>query len=60
MITLIVELTDEQAHALAQFYKRISWWTFREHAPNDTEANAARDALYALSKELAEAGYNPR
>lgn len=55
MITLTVELTDEQAHALAQFYKRLGWSTLRDHAQTDDEANAARDALYALSKELAEA-----
>lgn len=54
------ELSDGEAHALAQFVKRIGWSEIRENAADETEAYVMRDALAALRRGLAEAGFAPR
>lgn len=53
-------LPDRQALALAQLVKRIGWTEMRQNAVDDDEAYEIRDALGALAKALAEAGYSPR
>lgn len=58
--TITVELPLDQAEALAQFVKRVTWTEIRACAVDDKEAYEIRAALSALAKGLAEAGYAPR
>lgn len=58
--TITVELPIDQAEALAQFVKRVSWSAMRACAVDDKEAYEIRAAFSALAKGLAEAGYAPR
>lgn len=63
MKTVIIsglELSTDQAWALAQFVKGLSWDGMRACAVNDEEAYQIRDAIYQLQKALAEAGIEPR
>lgn len=60
MVTITIELTDEQADAYAQHCKRIGFNECRALAINDDEAYLARDAIYNIREQLALAGYNPR
>ena len=55
-----IELTDEQAWALAQYLKRIGYTSYRAHAASDTEAWQMSNAVDALRIALADAGVNPR
>ncbi|MDO6747171.1 DUF7706 family protein [Gilvimarinus sp. 1_MG-2023] len=59
-ITLSVELTHEQAQALALFCKRAGFMEFSHNASSEPEAYAMRDAQMAVGASLAKAGYNPR
>lgn len=58
--TVKLELDAGHAWALAQLVKRIGWAEIRGNAQDDTEAYDMRDAVEALAKELAAAGYAPR
>jgi hypothetical protein len=49
-----------QAIALAQFVKRVTWSEIRSCAVDDDEAHLIRDAIEALQRALAEAGFSPR
>ena len=60
MTTITVELTDDQAWALAQFLKRVGWQEWRANAVDDAEAYQMREACEAMQRALAEAGNNPR
>ena len=55
-----LELTDDQAYALAQFVKRVGWQEWRQNAVDDDEAALMREAFGQLARTLAEYGYAPR
>jgi hypothetical protein len=57
---ITIELTDEEAQALAQYLKRYIWTDVRQSAANDEEAYLMRDAFNAMQYALAGAGYSPR
>ncbi len=59
-ITLSVELTHEQAQALALFCKRVGFMEFSHNATSEPEAYTMRDAQMAVGTSLARTGYNPR
>jgi hypothetical protein len=59
-VQIMVNLTDIQAEALAQFVKRIGWSEIRQNATGDDEADEMRDCLGVLQKALQEVGYAPR
>ena len=58
--THTIELHLVEAHALAQFVKRVGWSEFRVNAVDDAEASEIRAAVDALQRALAEAGFAPR
>lgn len=58
--SIVVELPDEEAQALAQFVKRVGWYEVRENAANEEEAHMMIASLNKLRRGLAEAGYCPR
>lgn len=55
-----IELTDQEGWALAQFAKRSTFDTFRQCAEDNEEAQRMIDAIEAVRKGLAEAGWAPR
>lgn len=59
-ININLQLTDEQAMALAQFVKRVSWSEIRTNAVSDADAYTMRDSISKLQDALADAGYAPR
>ena len=59
-VQITVELTIEQAEALAQFVKRVGFSEFRQNAVDDVEAYTMRDAVDQVRKALEEVGYAPR
>lgn len=59
-VSVAVELSDEQAEALAQFVKRCSWSDLRINSIDDDEASRMRDAIGKLQAALASVGYAPR
>lgn len=60
MITIKVELTEEQAEALAQYTKRSGFKECSDNAVDDREAYLMRDGLSLVQDALAREGYNPR
>jgi predicted ATPase len=59
-VILQLELTDEQALALAQLCKRLSWAEYRQNAASESEAYTMRTAVTLLRDELAYKGFAPR
>lgn len=57
---LSLELTADQANALAEFVKRCGWSEWRQNAVDDAEAYLMRDAFDQLSRALKDSGYSPR
>lgn len=55
-----VELSADQAEALAQFCKRVSFSDLKSLASGESEAYDMLDAVDKLRAALAEVGYNPR
>lgn len=55
-----LQLTDDEAMALAQLVKRLTWTEMRGCAVNDDEAYIISGAVAKLQKSLAEAGFAPR
>jgi len=53
-------LTDEQAWALAQLSKRITFSDCRSNAVSDVEAYQMVNATLLVGRTLANAGYAPR
>lgn len=53
-------LDDDQAWALAQLVKRITWTDIRGCAVDDSEAHVMRGAVDEVAKSLADAGIAPR
>lgn len=60
MVLFSVELSEEQAIALAQFAKRVGFEEMRSNALDDFEAYEMRDAIDRLRIGLANAGFSPR
>jgi hypothetical protein len=60
IITITVELSDEQAQAYAQFLKRTCFNDYAANAVDKDEAYTMVDAGEKIRKALAEAGYAPR
>lgn len=58
--TLFLELDDNEAMALAQFVKRLTWSEVRACAVSDDETYLMKDAISKLQKALSEGGYAPR
>lgn len=54
------ELSDDQAWALAQLCKRITFSDCRSNAVDEVEAYMMVDVTNKLRDTLARAGYNPR
>ena len=59
-MNLSLELTDDQANALAEFVKRCGWLEWRQNAVDDAEAYLMRDAFDQLARALKDGGYSPR
>ena len=55
-----LQLSKEEARALAQLVKRLTWTDMRGCAVDDDEAYTISDAVAKLQKSLAEAGFAPR
>jgi hypothetical protein len=58
--SLEIELTDEQAYALAQYLKRVQYDDFRRRAINEDDAYLMQNAASEVRKALNDAGYDPR
>lgn len=54
------QLSHEEALALAQLVKRLTWSDMRSCAVDDTETHVMRDAVGKLQDALGRAGYAPR
>lgn len=52
--------SQEEALALAQLVKRITFSDVRQNAADEAEAYLMLDALNEVQKALQEAGYDPR
>ncbi len=59
-IVLNVELTEDQAEAMAEFLKRLGWAEWREKAVSDEQAYEFKDACGVVQTALAGAGFSPR
>ena len=59
-VTVTLELTPQEALALAQFVKRVGWSEFRQNSVDDDEAYMIRDAVDRVAAGLAQVGYAPR
>ena len=58
--TITVELTEDEAMAMAQFLKRYIWTDVRKSAVDDAEAYLMRDAFTSIQHSLEDVGYSPR
>jgi len=54
------QLSHEEAMALAQLVKRLTWSDMRGCAVDDAETYAIRDAVDKLQDALGRAGFAPR
>lgn len=55
-----MELSEQEAEALAQMVKRLGWDDMRAKAVSDDEAYLISDAVMRLKQALAESGFDPR
>jgi hypothetical protein len=60
MLNITVELTNDQALALAQLIKRVPLSDLRSNAQNEKESYDMQSALEQVRKALSEQGFNPR
>jgi hypothetical protein len=60
MVSFTLEMTEQEAWALAQYLKRSHWGQYRANAVSDDDAYVMRDALFILSDALDEIGMSPR
>lgn len=60
MVTIALDISDEQAEALAQMVKRFCWQDAQLLAVDDKETRAIIDGIVALRSALAREGYAPR
>jgi len=56
LVQISVELSEEQALALARFLKRVGWSEMRACSYDEAECYWVREALAAVRRELNEAG----
>jgi hypothetical protein len=59
-IDIRARFSQEEALALAQLVKRITFSDVRQNAVDESEAYVMLDALNEVQKALREAGYDPR
>jgi hypothetical protein len=59
-VRVVLELSEAQAFAFAQFLKRSTFEDYRGRAVSTDEAYAMIAACEAIRQALAEAGYAPR
>ena len=55
-----LELSGDEAWALAEFVKRVTWSEMRACAVDDDEAYMIRSAVLAVGEALASQGIAPR
>ena len=55
-----LELSEDEAWALAEFVKRVTWSEMRACAVDDDEAYIIRSAVLAVGEALASQGIAPR
>ncbi|MBS4163803.1 Uncharacterized protein PRO82_001109 [Candidatus Protochlamydia amoebophila] len=55
-----LELSEDEAWALAEFVKRVTWSEMRACAVDDDEAYMIRSAVLAVGEALASQGIAPR
>lgn len=60
MVTITLDIPDEQAEALAEMCKRLCWQDAQRLAVDDKETRAIIDGIVALRSSLAHKGYTPR
>ena len=60
MVTLKLEIPDDQAEALAQLCKRIDYAGMRDVSASDAEVRPLECGLWTLRQALAGAGFEPR
>lgn len=60
MVTITLDISDEQAEALAQMAKRICWQDAQRLAADEQETRTVLDGIATLRSALARAGYAPR
>ena len=60
VVRIALDLPDEEAQALAQFVKRVTWSAMRECAVDEAECYQIRAAIDKLQRALADADYAPR
>lgn len=60
MVTISLNISDEQAEALAQMAKRICWQDAQLLAVDEREARTILDGIATLRSALAREGYVPR
>ena len=60
MLNITVELSNDQALALAQLVKRIPLSNLQSNAQDDEEAYSMQSALEQVRKALSEQGCSPR
>jgi len=60
LVHIGMDLTPDEALALAQFVKRSLFDTYREFAADEDEAYLMMAAVQKLRKGLAAEGYSPR
>jgi hypothetical protein len=59
-VTIVVELKKHEAHAYAQFLKRVCFNDYRIRAYDDDDAYMMKDAGISIRDVLAKNGFNPR
>jgi hypothetical protein len=59
-VTISLDLTQEQADALAQLCKRADWARIRSLAATEHEAHVMTTGLFLLGRELVYHGFAPR
>lgn len=60
MIKIEIDLSKNQAEALAQFVKRVGIEDLKHLAFNEDEAYLMLDAILRIQTELSEKGFAPR
>lgn len=58
MRTILLDLDEAHAWALAEFVGRVQWDAIRGSSRDESEAIMIRDAVGFLRKALAEAGFD--
>ncbi|KAB0670596.1 hypothetical protein F6V30_07945 [Oryzomonas sagensis] len=60
MVQFSVDMTEQEAWALAQFIKRSRWQQYRDNAVDEEDAYNMMDALSAVRDALAKIKFSPR